>query len=82
MCTTFIIIFIRQLKDPVFMDVYLLHVVGYIDDLIREVVEACRKRHGERTQVNVVVPPPLCDALDRPDKEEAVARERSRFTSP
>ncbi|XP_061769799.1 uncharacterized protein LOC133560836 [Nerophis ophidion] len=54
---------------------------GYPDDLIREVVAGCRQTLDERTPVAVTVdvPPFLCDELEKPDKEEAIAKPRSRF---
>ncbi|XP_061891027.1 uncharacterized protein LOC133641150 [Entelurus aequoreus] len=53
----------------------------YVDDLIREVVAGCRQTPDERTPLSVTVdvPPFLCDELEKPDKEEAIAKHRSRF---
>lgn len=52
---------------------------GYINDLMEEVAAGCRKIPAERTPVSADVPPSLCDALDRPEKHEAIAQHRSRF---
>lgn len=61
----------QQLKNNVY--------VGYVEDLFGKLWEVMQGEN--RVKVTAVVsPPPLCDSLERPNKEEAIAQHKSRFS--
>ena len=50
----------------------------YVDDLIRETVSVATSQTISTTQSGSI-PPALCSQYEKPDKDEAVSKHRSRF---
>lgn len=53
-------------------------VAGYVDDLMREAVDLCKKPSADRP-VQLEEPPTLSSAMEKPDKAEAIKAHASRF---
>ncbi|KAF3842794.1 hypothetical protein F7725_001643 [Dissostichus mawsoni] len=51
---------------------------SYVDDLMREVVDLCKKPSADRP-VQLEEPPTLSSAMEKPDKAEAIKAHASRF---
>ncbi len=55
----------------------LSQLLGYVEDLYAQLWEVMQ---GKKKKKQVASPPPLCSQLERPKKEEAVDKHKSRFS--
>ena len=58
------------------MSLLLMHDTDYLDDLLAETILQCTCVETSRP---MNIPEPLCSGYERPDKDLAVTRHRSRF---
>ena len=55
----------------------LYFLIEYIDDLLKETFEVCKR--GGVTEKTSEVPEPLCGSYERPEKSVAVKMHKTRF---
>ena len=54
-------------------------VAEYVEDLFSKLWEVMQGRNRSKVQA-ITSPPPLCSSLEKPNKQEAVAQHKSRFS--
>lgn len=60
-------------------NIYISITVGYVEELFTMLWEVMQKNRSVKVK-RVTAPPPLCSSLEKPNKKEAIAKHKSRFS--